>query len=260
MKIGIIGAGFVGSAIKNTYERWGVPIITHDPAKGFNSSYEELRSCDGLFVCVPSPTTETGECDTSILEDVLSKLAGMSGVIISKVTAPPSVYAKLQIIYPNLVHAPEFLVAATAEDDYRNGTFAFIGGSDDEWTRKAEEIIRAGQRNLMDVKYCSITEASLAKYTINSFLATKVAFMNQVYDLAKQLGVDYQTLVFLLGSEKRFGNSHMQVPGPDGRGFAGACFPKDTAALVYESNKAGVTMSIVETAIAYNNFIRSIDK
>lgn len=260
MKIGIVGAGFVGGAVKNAYDTFGVPVIVHDPVKGFVSSWDELKTCDGVYVCVPSPTSETGECDTSILEDVLKNLAGMEGVIISKVTAPPGVYSKLQVIHPNLVHAPEFLVAATANEDYINGYFAFIGG-DEEYCQKAEAIIRASQPSLRDVTYCSITEASLAKYTINSFLATKVVFMNQIYDLAKQLGVNYQAFVNMLASEKRFGESHMRVPGPDGsRGFGGACFPKDTAALVFEAERAGVDFSLLKAAIEANKTLRGIDK
>jgi len=260
MKIGIVGAGFVGGAVKNAYDTFQVPVLVHDPVKGFVASWEELKTCDGVYVCVPSPTSDTGECDTSILEDVLKNLAGMEGVIISKVTAPPGVYSKLQVIYPNLVHAPEFLVAATANEDYINGTFAYIGGAE-EYCQKAEAVIRASQPSLTDVTYCTITEASLAKYTINSFLATKVVFMNQIYDLAQQLGVNFNSLTNMLLSEKRFGNSHMRVPGPDGsRGFGGACFPKDTAALVYEAERAGVDFSLLKSAISANKKLRGLDK
>lgn len=260
MKIGIVGAGFVGGAVKNAYDTFGVPTIVHDPAKGFVSTWEELKACDGVYVCVPSPTSDTGECNTSILEDVLKNLAGMDGVIISKVTAPPGVYAKLQVIYPNLVHAPEFLVAATANDDYIHGYFAFIGGNE-EYCQRAEAIIRASQPSLRDVTYCSITEASLAKYTINSFLATKVVFMNQVYELAEQLGVNFTNLTNMLKSEKRFGDSHLRVPGPDGsRGFGGACFPKDTQALIFEAERAGVDFSLLKSAVDANKKLRSLDK
>lgn len=259
MKIGIIGAGFVGGAVKNAYDTFGVPVIVHDPARGFTSTWEELKDCDGVYVCVPSPTSETGECDTSILEDVLKNLSGMRGVIISKVTAPPGVYSKLQIIYPNLVHAPEFLVAATANDDYIHGYFAFIGGAE-EYCQQAEAIIRASQPSLRDVTYCTIAEASLAKYTINSFLAMKVVFMNQIYDLAQQLGVNFNAMTNMLASEKRFGTSHMRVPGPDGsRGFAGACFPKDTQALVFEAERAGVDFSLLKSAIEANKKLRGLD-
>ena len=174
MKIGLIGAGFVGTAVKNAYETYSMPIVVHDPAKGFVASWDELKSCDGVFVCVPSPTSKSGECDTSILKDVLENLTGMEGVIISKVTAPPSVYASLHVLYPNLVHSPEFLVAASANEDYIHGLFGFIGGTE-HYTKIAEEIIRGGQRNLQEVKHCTIAEASLAKYTINSFLALRAA-------------------------------------------------------------------------------------
>jgi UDPglucose 6-dehydrogenase len=260
MKIGIIGAGFVGGAIKNAYDTFGVPVLVLDPAKGFVASWEELRTCDGVYVCVPSPTSETGECDTSILEEVLQNLAGMEGVIISKVTAPPGVYSKLQVIYPNLVHAPEFLVAATANEDYITGYFAFIGGSE-EYCQRAEAIIRASQPSLRDVTYCTIAEASLAKYTINSFLATKVVFMNQIYDLAQQLGVNYQAMTNMIQSDKRFGSSHLRVPGPDGsRGFAGACFPKDTQALIFEAERAGLDFSLLKSAVDANKKLRELDK
>jgi UDPglucose 6-dehydrogenase len=256
MKIGIIGAGFVGSAVKNAYDIYGVPVIVHDPAKGYVSTWEELKSCNGVFVCVPSPTTSSGECDTSILRSVLENLSGMEGVIISKVTAPSSVYKSLHVLYPNLVHAPEFLVAATANDDYIHGLFGFIGGTE-HYTKIAEEIIRGGQRNLQEVLHCSIVEASLAKYTINSFLALKVSFMNQIYEMCKETGINYVNLVTLLQAEKRLGTSHFHVPGPDGkRGFGGACFPKDTSALYYEGTHSGVDLSILKSAIEYNKIIR----
>jgi UDPglucose 6-dehydrogenase len=256
MKIGLVGAGFVGTAVKNAYETYGVPIIVHDPAKGFASTWEELKSCNGVFVCVPSPTSPTGECDTSILKDVLTNLSGMEGVIISKVTAPPSVYSTLQVLYPNLVHAPEFLVAATANEDYIHGLFGFIGGTEN-YTKIAEEIIRAGQRNLQDVKHCSIAEASLAKYSINSFLALKVSYMNQLYELCQGSGINFSNLVTLLQSEKRLGNSHFHVPGPDGKkGFGGACFPKDTSALFFEAGRSDVELSVLKSAIDYNKTIR----
>ncbi len=258
MKIGLVGAGFVGTAVKNAYNTYDIPVVTHDPAKGFVASWDELKSCDAVFVCVPSPTTLSGECDTTILKEVLNNLAGMEGVIISKVTAPPSVYASLHVIHPNLVHAPEFLVAATANDDYIHGLFGYVGGTE-HYTKIAEEIIRGGQRNLQEVIHCTIAEAALAKYTINSFLALKVSFMNQIYDVCKSSGISFPALINLLRAEKRLGNSHFHVPGPDGkRGFGGACFPKDTAALSFEAEKTGVDLTILKSAIEYNNKIRPV--
>ena len=128
MRIGIIGLGFVGSAVKNAYDNAKIQTVCQDPAKGLNSSYEEMINTDAIFICVPSPSAEDGSCDTRILEEILEQYKDYKGIFISKVTANPVKYKELQEKYKNLLHAPEFLVAATANIDYINGQFAIIGG------------------------------------------------------------------------------------------------------------------------------------
>jgi UDPglucose 6-dehydrogenase len=257
--IGIIGLGYVGGAIKESFD-WGESAIIIDPAKGYNGTYQELKEkTDGVFVCVPSPMGDDGSCDTSILESVLQELKNIDyqGVIISKCTAPPSVYEKLGKEFPNLVHAPEFLTAANASKDYANGKFSIIGGSVSAYLREAERIIRLTQRGLENVKFCSIGEAALAKYTINSFLATKVTFMNELYTIAKAAGLDYDKVAHMVSLDSRIGNSHMKVPGPDGAfGFGGACFPKDTAALLKYAEGLGQTPMILDAAVRKNTLLR----
>lgn len=260
--IGIIGLGFVGGAIKNAMNvnSWGYDIVCVDPAKGLTATYDELKECSGIFVCVPSPQGDDGSCDTSILEDVLQKLKAVdyTGVIISKCTAPPDVYTRLNDQYPNLVHAPEFLTAANANSDYINGTFAFIGGRVSAYIREAERIICMGQKNLSEhVIPCTIAEAALAKYTINSFMATKVVFMNEIYKLTNALGCDYNAIAGMVTHDSRIGNSHMSVPGPDGHfGFGGACFPKDTSALLKIAEQVNVDMMVLDAAVKKNTFLR----
>jgi UDPglucose 6-dehydrogenase len=256
IKIGLIGCGFVGGAIKKAYEHYNIDILVYDPYIGYDIDFDLIKSCDVVFISVPSPTGKDGKCDTSILESTLERLQGSKATLISKVTAPPSVYSKLQSKYENLIHAPEFLVASTADKDYLEGTFAFIGGNY-EHGLKAKEAIVLGQRYLNDIKFCSIEEASIAKYTINTFLALKVAYLNQINELCNSLKIDYDNLKSLLMSESRLGHTHMSVPGPDGmNGFGGACFPKDTKALVYEANTLGVQFDILDSAIKYNSKIR----
>jgi nucleotide sugar dehydrogenase len=259
-KIGIIGLGFVGNAIYRSIEPYSYgqgALVILDPVKGHNTSYEELYECEGIFVCVPSPMKADGSCDTSILESVLLNLKNYKGVIISKVTAPPDVYQRLNDQYPNLVHAPEFLTAANAVRDYANGTFAIIGGRVKAYRDAAEMIIRLSQRNLETVKFCSIGEAALAKYAINSFLATKVIFMNELYNLANKAGLNYDVVSNLIKQDQRIGSSHMMVPGPDGQlGFGGACFPKDTEALVNYAKSVSVDLSVLITATQKNTMLR----
>ena len=256
MKIGIIGLGFVGSSVKNAYDKANIETINLDPGKGYNCSIKDLFSTDAIFVCVPSPQDSSGKCDTSVLESVLTQLLSYPNPIISKVTAPPGTYDMLLKKYDNLVHAPEFLVAATAKEDYLNGKFAIVGGNF-PFTEQALEIIKLGQTKIEYTKLCSIKEASLTKYTINSFLATKVVFFNQLYELAKQIDVDYSSLINSVSLDTRLGHSHFQVPGPDGLfGFGGACFPKDTSALEYYARSENVNLSLLSEAIKVNKTIR----
>ena len=259
-KIGIVGLGFVGSAICQAFElSWSHIIIKDDPAKGFVAFEDDLRSCEGIFVCVPTPQGDDGVCNTSILERVLERLAGINykGVIISKCTAPPDVYEKLGIVYPNLVHAPEFLTAANAEQDYLNGYFAIIGGNIKAYMMEAERLIRITQSQLKEVRHASIAEAALAKYTINTFLASKVAYFNELYQLCNATGCDYNTVRELFILDNRIGKSHTQVPGPDGHmGFGGYCFPKDTSALLAYSHKVGSPLTILDAVTKKNTLLR----
>jgi len=261
-KIGIVGLGFVGGAIKNAFEQdqFGIELVCVDPAKGYKSTIADLKNCDAVFICVPTPQDDDGTCDTTPMESVLRELSyiNFQGVIISKCTAPADVYEELNEKYPNLVHVPEFLTAANANLDYITGTFCIIGGSTKLYQREAERIIRLSQQNLGDnVRYCSIGEASLAKYTINCFMSTKVIFMNEMYNLATKMGLDYNTIAKMVTMDPRFGKSHMQVPGPDGAfGFGGACFPKDTSALLKTAEQQGVDMMVLDAAVKKNTFLR----
>lgn len=259
-KVGIVGMGFVGGAIADAMEQGFVDLIVVDPAKGYNKTYSDLLDCDGVFVCVPSPQDEDGTCDTSILEDVLSNLAKLNyqGVVISKCTAPPDVYEQLNEIYPNLVHAPEFLTAANAKEDYINGKFAMIGGRVGVYQREAERLIRIGQNSLGDnVVYCTIGEASLAKYAINSFMSTKVVFMNELYQLAQAMNLSYDHVAAMVRMDHRIGSSHLRVPGPDGSfGFGGACFPKDTSAMLKFAEQYKVALNVLDAAVKKNTLLR----
>lgn len=264
-KIAVVGLGFVGGTIYKTFDEYkqigmgSIELVGIDPAKGYTATYDSIKDFDGVFVCVPSPMNKDGTADTSILEGVLHELykVGYKGVIISKVTAPPGVYQRLQGAYPNLVHAPEFLTAANAYMDYINGTFAIIGGDVKAYVNEADRIIRITQRDLRHVMHCSITEASLAKYSINSFLATKVLFMNELENLTQAAGGDWATVQKLITLDPRIGKSHTQVPGPDGLyGFGGMCFPKDTSALLAYAHSIGVELDVLDAAVKKNLIIR----
>lgn len=259
-KVGIIGLGFVGNAIKTAMEdHCELYIVDKDPSKGTHS-FSNLKECEAVFIAVPTPFGDDGRCDTSILEYTLSQLKDYTGVIISKCTAPPLIYKDLNERYPNLVHAPEFLTAANAVQDYINGKFIIIGGRIQAYVEFAEKIIKLGQPEATLVAHCSIEEASLTKYTINSFLATKVTFMNEIYQLANTIGADYNHIAQMITLDSRIGKSHMRVPGPDGEfGFGGMCFPKDTSALLKVASEVGVQLNVLDAAVKKNVIIRLTD-
>ena len=256
MKIGIIGLGFVGGAVKAAHDLVGIETVDVDPHKGLPATLSDAKTCEAIYICVPSPIGPDGACDTSTLEDVMSQLTDYTGVIISKVTAPPSVYVRLQEAHKNLIHAPEFLVAATATEDYINGTYAIIGGYE-PYATQAEAAILIAQRKVRKITKISIGEAALTKYAINTFLATKVIFMNELKTLADAAGIDYNVVKETVQLDERQGTSHFDVPGPDGQyGFGGACFPKDTSALLKYAESLGVVLSVLDTAVIKNKTIR----
>lgn len=264
MKLGIIGLGFVGNAIYQSFggsqdDLWGTPVVTIDPYKGLQGSYPDLIGTDGVFICVPTPQDDDGTCDTSALEEVLAKLKAINyqGVVISKCTAPPSTYEQLQKNNPNLIHAPEFLTAANAVKDYVTGSLAIIGGNVKAYVNEAERIIRQSQRDLQTVIHCSIQEASLIKYAYNTFLATKVVFMNELYTIANASNCDYNVIANACKLDPRIGSTHLQVPGFDGAfGFGGACFPKDTQALLKYAEGLGLHLNVLDAAVKKNTMLR----
>ena len=150
----------------------------------------------------------------------------------------------------------EFLTEKNALDDFINPPMHVFGGEKNA-TKKLEEIYKEHSRcKPCQVFHMTALEASFVKYGINSFLATKVLWMNQFQDICDNNHAKYNVVANAIGSDPRIGHSHMQVPGPDGRkGFGGACFPKDTKAF---SHFAEGQFKVLDTVIEENNFYRSM--
>lgn len=256
-KVGIVGLGFVGGAVQKCFDNKGFNVICVDvdPQKS-NGTYSDLLDCEAVFVCVPTPSKENGECDTSIINAVLYLLRDYKNVIISKATAPPQFYERMQTVYPNLVYVPEFLTAANAVNDFSSQETLIIGGLIPAYQREAERILKAAQP-IKHVEFCSIGEAALTKYVINSFLATKVVYMNEMAQLAEAHGYDWHKMRALISTDDRIGKSHSQVPGPDGQfGFGGMCFPKDTSSLLKIASKVNVQLTVLKNAVKKNVLLR----
>jgi UDPglucose 6-dehydrogenase len=241
MKVGVIGAGYVGSAVARSHRH--DDVVIRDPALGTDSAtLTDVAQCDVIYVCLPSPSRLDGGCDTVYLEHGLAELMQHSGMdqrpIIAKTTAPPDTYRALHQRWPNIVHVPEFLTAVDHLQSYANSGYFVLGGSD-PWRTQARDVLQTVFSLLPHCwMFTDIATAALYKYMMNSYLATKVTFFNEFYRLSQALGVDFVTLTSLAREDRRIGTSHMQVPGPDGEfGWGGACFPKDIAALIHFSRE-----------------------
>jgi UDPglucose 6-dehydrogenase len=261
MRVGIIGYGYVGSAVAASYP--DDKIMINDPKYKLKSkSIKKLKEkCQAIFVCVPTPQSDTGECDTTILESIITKLSGYEGIVIAKSTASPEVYADLESRYNlKLAHVPEFLTQARAKFDYVN-PHKIVVGCREEIRQQVADVIMTSAVNFerVDIEYCTIQEASFFKYLANTQLAIKVVVNNEYADLAKRLGVKWERVVDIARTDYRLGATHWAVPGPDGaRGFGGACFPKDTAAMAHIAKENGVVLDVLTTAIDKNKTYRGV--
>lgn len=255
MKIGILGLGYVGSAVAWTHRHH--QVVARDPKLGDKSaSLEQIRTCDAVYICVPTPMLDDGRCDDSFVKSVLAELADYSKIIICKSTVPPGVYAYLESKYSNIVHAPEFLTAANATADYESATWVLVGGQPDN-VERAIAIISTSTIAATHYQKTNITTASMFKYLANSFMATKVTFLNEFYQLAKHFDVNWADIKNIAKNDSRLGHTHWDVPGPDGKlGFGGACFPKDISAICEQAIDVGMSLELLERVETINNNMR----
>jgi UDPglucose 6-dehydrogenase len=260
MKIGIIGMGYVGRAVEASWLGSQHSVKFYDPAVAGSADNIEAIVADrpgAIFVCVPTPQNEDGSCDTAIIKNTLDQLIGnYVGVIIVKSTVPPEFW-KNYTQYSNLFHVPEFLVASNAISDYLNPDFIFIGGRQDQ-AYQVERILRSSAVNLaVKIYHTDLITASLVKYFMNTFLATKVTVLNQFNKLSHSIGANWSDFTEMIEMDDRMGSSHTQVPGPDGNyGYGGACFPKDVRAIINSIQVHNVSAGIIEAVDSANTQFR----
>ena len=242
-RIGIVGHGFVGQAVEYAFMHPLVDFNYYDPK--YETTLDELTDFSAdrhpkcFFICAPTPSADDGSVDSSIVEDsVLKCLNYTDALVVVKSTITPESIDRLysgmsreQI--DRFVYNPEFLTEKNAKADFVGAKFHVIGGMPVAARELIDvyEIFGACESN--DYHRMTAYEASFVKYTINSYLSTKITFFNQLYDLVNMYGCNYNTIVRAVGKDDRVGVGHTRVPGFDGkRGFGGACLPKDTRAFL----------------------------
>ena len=217
-------------------------VVINDPGLDMHASFADV---DAIIICVSTPARDTGSCDMNNVYEVVE--AAPDVPILIKSTISVEGWDMLVDAFPDkqLAFSPEFLRAASAVEDLQNTKLMLFGGAGCRTWREVFHV---------DIEIAEPRELILAKYARNSFLALKVAFFNQMYDLCNALDVEYAAVAHYTTMDERIGDSHSFIT--EERGFGGHCFPKDTAAIVKTAQRNNIELSLIQEAIKYNSTIR----
>ena len=255
-KVGIIGNGFVGEAQSFAFSpTTDLRVYDVDPLKATHTK-QEVDECDFIFVCVPTPMKKDRSQDLKYIEKVFDE-AVEGPIYIIKSTVLPETTKSLNEKYPalSIIFSPEFLTERTAKLDIITQARVILGGRKD-LTMKVRELFEQRFMNRHIIETDSTT-AELIKYMNNTFFATKVSIMNEFKLLADAIGANWDDALYGFASDGRIGDSHLHVPGPDGRlGYGGTCFPKDVNALLTYAFDNGVALHTIEGGWTTNLEVR----
>jgi len=258
-KVGVIGQGFVGNALfqkfKNYFEIYTYDLNPKLSNSNMNFIYE---NCSVIFICLPTPMNHDGSCNLSLVESEIEKINNNSkSIVVVKSSVIPGTIKDLNNKYKNIqiVFNPEFLTERNAIEDFNNQNRIILGGPRPA-TTKLKQLYSKVFPKAHIIKTGS-THAELVKYFTNCFLASKVSFANEMYELANALNLDYDKVVEYAILDERLGFSHWAVPGPDGDiGFGGHCFPKDLSAIINLSEKLKTTNNVLKSVKKTNDKLR----
>ncbi len=268
--IGIVGQGFVGSAIREGLKDY-YEVLTYDidSSKCNSTHYNVCTQADIIFVCIPTPMRRSGECDTRLLEEVVSGIektwsehsSQKSGpTLVLKSTIPPGTTKRINSgCSLDVCFSPEFLTEANSFDDFKNQTRIILGGNPDIKCRDAKKIKTMFRKPFpsIPIVVTKTETAEMVKYFINCFLATKVSFANEMYQICESADLDFSKVVEYALYDQRIGQSHLSVPGPDGSlGFGGHCFPKDLNAVMFIADSLGIDPKVLRSAWEKNAEVR----
>ena len=264
-KIGVIGNGFVGSAIVGGFSLVAdVMVHDNDALRSTHSLKELVTESEYIFVSVPTPMkkSENNKMDLTIMDNVIEDISKLSSstssIVILKSTILPRTTEKYAKKYKNIdfVFCPEFLTERTARLDFINSSRIIIGTEKDAVADKVENMLRVRFPYTKIIKTDSTT-AEFIKYMNNCFFAAKISIMNEFYQASVALDVDWDKALDGFLSDGRVGNSHLDVPGHDGQyGFGGKCFPKDINAFINLFVEIGISPTMLEAAWEKNMEVR----
>jgi len=265
-KIGVVGNGYVGGALAHGFSPASTgrcEVKVHDvlPERSMNTLDETVNDSDFVFVSVPTPMNKNGSISLKFINEAFKQINGVNrrddNIIILKSTVVPGTTEKLQKKFPglNIVFNPEFLTEKSARLDFINQTRIVLGGEKIHTSQVAELF---NER----FKYCHIIQtdfktSEMIKYFCNIFFSVKVSFANEMKLICDTIGGDWEKALEGFVADGRIGDSHLNVPGPDGKmGFGGSCFPKDINAFMSFAKDIGVKTNTINGAWETNLDVR----
>lgn len=243
MKLGIVGMGVVGSANSAGFTLLEHEVISHDIK--FDTVLEDVYDTEVVFLCLPTPDKD-GECDTSILEDVLAQLDGnYHGIVCIRSTVYPGFTESMIDRHPELTicFAPEFLRERCAADDFINNHELLAVGTDDPYVFK--KLVEAHGHLPKHTKQLSPTEAEILKYFNNAYAALRIVFANVFYELCEQFDCDYSQVKEAYALTGKTKNVYLDV-NKRLRGYGGMCLPKDVNALASALEKLDLDFDLIK--------------
>lgn len=255
-RVGVVGGGVVGSAMVNLC---GPETVVYDPYKPeLAGNKDKINGCDAVFVCVPTPMSADGHCDTSIVEEAVAWIK--APLIIIRSTVAPGTTDRLRTQYKkHVVFQPEYLGETVGHifGNMAERTFVVLGGTDEDIS-KAADFYKHYYNAMVHIYFGDALTAELCKYMENAFYAVKVTFVNEFYDIAKAHGVDFNRLRELWLADTRISRDHTFVY-PHERGFGGKCLPKDCNAIVYSSRQKGYEPDFLTACLKINEKFRKLN-
>ena len=270
-KIGIVGNGYVGGAVRYGFSPnvgCDAEVRTYDidPNKSTHTLEETVNESDFIFLSVPTPANKDGSINIDILDEVLNDINEVSdrqNVILVRSTIVPGTTWSLQEKYNelNLLFNPEFLTERSAKFDFINQSRFVVGSGDFHLSKMHSEnftdLIRDRFGECVAILETNYETAEMIKYMSNCFFATKISFMNEMYQVAKKCNVNWDEALSGFVADGRVGHSHLNIPGPDGKlGFGGSCFPKDVQAMIEYGTTIGVDMDVLSSVWKKNLEVR----
>ncbi len=278
--VGVVGCGWVGLVTAAGFAEMGKNVIGvesdpdrlaslrsgevpfHEPELAevleacserieFTDRLQDLVDCEVAFVCVGTPSSETGEADLGAVDASTDGIATLGGpAIVMKSTVPAGTGARIRAAHAgtSYVSCPEFLREGSALEDFRSPARVVIGA--DEGSDEAADLVEDLYRPLgAPIQRTGLASAEMIKLASNAFLATKISFVNEIANVSEQVGADVTEVAQGMGLDPRIGVGFLNP----GLGYGGSCFPKDVRALQALAGNSGYSFQLLSAVIEVND-------